>query len=576
MSDYDKAFSFASQSVGHGVAPEPDGYDAIMKAITPESPSAPIVSAAGGSAPAPMSRMERFGRGLRDPIDGGAQLLTNMLPESVVGVGNKLNNWLADKTGLVATLPAGGVNEFQAQNNGEYESRRSAGGEAGFDGYRVIGNIANPVNYIPGAMLPKAATLAGRVAIGAGVGALTSGLAPVNEGEFGSEKLKQIGIGTIGGAAVPAAFAGLARVVSPVASTNAKNQLLKEVGVTPTIGQALGGRWNALEEKLTSVPIVGDMIGSARTRSMEQFNSAAINRAAGKVGTSIEGTGQSAVREAGDAIGRAYDDAIGQVKFLKFDSQFATDVGQLRGMAQGLTGPMRAKFNTKLDEVVGGRLSGTGSMLGTTYKKVDSEIGGLAAKYQKSAVASESELGDAFSQLQNLLKQQAIRSNPKAAEALAAADAGWANLVRVEGASKAAKNAEGIFTPAQLNAAIQGADGSVRGRAVARGTALMQDLGNAGQQVLGNKVPNSFTTDRALIAAGSLGGAFAFDPMIATGLLGAGALYTRPAQYLLSGAVTARPKLAQPIAESLRKASPSLGLLGGQVGAGLLNSQGQQ
>lgn len=381
--------------------------------------------------------------------------------------------------------------------------------------------------------------------------------------------------GAAAGAVLPAVVGGVSRVISPNASINANVALLKNEGVTPTIGQALGGRWNALEEKLMSVPIMGDMIGTARARSLEQFNNAAINRASGKVGANVQGFGQSAVRDAGDILSRSYDDAIAQVKYLKFDPQFSSELAQLKGMTQQLTPPMRSKFNSKLDDVVGGRMSGNGSMLGDVYKRVDSEIGSLAARYQKSAVASEAELGDAFAQLQNLMKQQAMRSNPKAAEALKAADAGWANLVRIEQAAKAGKNAEGIFTPAQLNAAIQQADQSVRGRAVARGTALMQDLGNAGQQVLGNKVPNSFTTDRVLLGGGAIGSGL-LNPAIPLGLLGAGAMYTRPMQGLLASMVTARPQLAKPVADALRKASPTLTPGGVQMGLGLLNSPGQR
>ena len=154
-------------------------------------------------------------------------------------------------------------------------------------------------------------------------------------------------------------------------------------------------------------------------------------------------------------------------------------------------------------------------------------------------------------------------TNPRlAAKLKAAADAGWANLVRVEGAAKAAKNTNGVFTPGQLNTAIQQADRSVRGRAVARGQALMQDLSNAGQNVIGNKVPNSFTTDRALLAGGGLGAGF-LNPAIPLGLAGGGLLYTQPAQRFLSGLLSSRPQSAQAVADTLRQASPSLGLLGG-------------
>ncbi len=519
---------------------------------------------------ATISRTDKVVKGLRDPIDGGAQLLTNILPASVVKAGNSLNNWLADKTGLVGRLPEGGVDQQVRSAEQDYQAQRTASGESGFDGYRVLGNVVNPANIAIGAKLPAAASLLGRVGVGVAGGGLTSLLNPVTEGDFGTEKAKQIGVGMVAGGLVPAITGGIARVISPNASVNPNLQLLKDSGVKPTVGQALGGRWNSLEEKMTSLPIMGDVISNARGDALGQFNNAAINRAAGKVGTKVEGTGQAAVKEAGDAISKSYDDALNQVKYLKFDQQFANDYGQLKTMAQGLTGPMRSKFNTKANEVLGSRMSGTGSMLGETYKKVDSEIGGLAAKYQKSAVASEAELGDAFAQLQSLLKAQAGRSNPNAAAALEKADAGWANLVRIEAAAKAGHNAEGMFTPAQLNSAIRQADQSTRGRAVSRGTALMQDLGSAGQQVLGNKVPNSFTTDRALIAGGGLG-AYLVNPMIPAGLLGGAAMYTAPMQSLLRGAVSARPDSAQAVAEAFRKVAPAAIPGGAQVGLGLLN-----
>ena len=56
---------------------------------------------------APLSRAEKMLQGARDPFDGGAQLLTKMLPDSVVQSGNRLNNWLADTTGMVGRLPEG-------------------------------------------------------------------------------------------------------------------------------------------------------------------------------------------------------------------------------------------------------------------------------------------------------------------------------------------------------------------------------------------------------------------------------------------------------------------------------------
>src|SRR6266404_1516276 len=50
------------------------------------------------------SKVESVKRGMADPITGGAQLLTHILPEKVVEAGNELNNWMA-KYGLVSELP---------------------------------------------------------------------------------------------------------------------------------------------------------------------------------------------------------------------------------------------------------------------------------------------------------------------------------------------------------------------------------------------------------------------------------------------------------------------------------------
>ena len=519
---------------------------------------------------APVTKADKFIRGALDPINGGAQLLTHILPDSVVNAGNSLNNWLADKTGIVARVPQGGVDQMVSEGEKAYQAQRAAAGESGFDGWRMGGNVLSPANVALASRIPMGATLASRIAAGAVGGAASALPNPVTDGNYWDEKGKQVGLGAAFGGAVPVVSGAVSRFVSPNASINPDLALLRSEGVKPTIGQTLGGRWNALEEKAQSIPIMGDAIANARRSTIDQFDQAAINRASGKVGVNINESGQNGVRRAGDALSQAYDDALSQIKVVKFDQQFAQDLNQLRSMAQSLTPDMRNKFNQKLNDVIGGRMSGNGSMLGETYKKVDSEIGGLAAKFGKSSVASESELGDAFAQLQNLLKQQAMRTNPQAADALKAADAGWANLVRVEGAAKAGKNADGMFTPAQLNSAIQQADGSVRGRAVARGTALMQDLATAGQNVIGNKVPNSFTTDRALIAGGGLGAGLV-NPAIPAGLLGGAALYAPQVQSLLRGLIGSRPQSAQTVSDALRQASPFLVPGGAQMGLGLLD-----
>ena len=146
----------------------------------------------------------------------------------------------------------------------------------------------------------------------------------------------------------------------------------------------------------------------------------------------------------------------------------------------------------------------------------------------------------------SILNQQMQRSNPQVATAMASIDEGWANLVRVEAAAKAGKNASGVFTPAQLNAAVQAADSSVRGRSVARGTALMQDLGDAGQSVLGSNVPDSGTVGRLLLGGGALSAGLA-NPAIPIGLAAGAAAYSKPVQSILNAVLSSRPDIAAPM-----------------------------
>ena len=207
-------------------------------------------------------------------------------------------------------------------------------------------------------------------------------------------------------------------------------------------------------------------------------------------------------------------------------------------------------------------------MTSQTMKDLDSELGQMARRYGRSAVASEQDLGDAFMQAQSLLREQVARNSPQAAERLKQINEGWANLVRVEAAGKSAINNDGVFSPAQLNMGIRQGDKSTRGRSVARGTALMQDLGSAGAR-LGNKVPNSGTVDRLMIGGAGLGAGL-YNPMIPVSL-GAGALaYTPALQTLLRGLATSRPAAAQPIAGLLNNAAPMLGSTGGLLGLNVI------
>lgn len=538
--------------------------------------SAPEVDAPKAPKGPAMSRTDKLLTGAADPIHGGAQLLTKMLPDGVVQAGNKVNNWLADKTGLVARLPEGGVDEQVRTREAAYQAQRAAAGETGFDGYRAIGNVVSPANLAIAARLPAAATIAGRVGVGAFGGGLSALLNPVTGGDsFAAEKGKQVMAGAAGGAAVPAVVGGVSRVVSPKASINPQLQQLRSEGVRPTIGQTLGGVPNAIEEKAMSLPLVGDMISSARKGAAQDLNNAAFNRALSPIGKKLPNgpAGRDAVQFTEDAISDGYNKLLPTLT-VKADQTFAGEMSKLRGMVNtGSIDPSAAKaFNRILQNDVLGKFKGRNALTGETLKAIESDLSNQVKRFSISQDADQRLVGDALQEVQASLRDMVQRSNPAKATELKALNSAWANFKRVQRAASSLGAEDGVFTPAQLQSAVKAMDRSKDKARFAEGNALMQDLSEAGKSVLGNKVPDSGTAGRVFLGGGA-GLAASMDPSgVAPVLLGGGMIgYSRPVQNALTALVSQRPELAKPIANALRKASPGLVPLGAQVGLSALN-----
>lgn len=476
---------------------------------------------------APLPAFQRFILGARAPIDAGTQLA------------GKANEWLANKN-LVPRLKnndAAGI-----------EQRRQAridGAPEGVDWAGMAGELLSP------ATLALMAVPGGTVLRAGMVGATSGVMQPAKDDEnFWNEKGAQAVTGAAGAGVLNVAGRGLSRMLSPNSTRNADLQLLRREGVRPTVGQTLGGGWNRFEEKAQSLPIVGDAIAGARHRARVDFNRAAINRATRPVRVNIDEAGHAGVDRAGRAISHAYDDAGSQMGAFRLDRQGIQELRNLRGMAQRLT-PDNAQQFEHIYREQASRMGPRGQMLPDNFKDVDSSLGRHAADFTGSSDAHQRRLGNAVTEFQRVLRDTGRRQNPGAARAYDAADTGYANLVRVEEAAKRAKLQDGTFTPGHLLGAVQQGDNSVRNRAVGRGTALMQDLGTAGQNVLGNKVPDSGTAGRLLSAGASVGGVGGaagvglIEPTTAiTTAVGVSlgvAAYTQAGQALLRTLVSARP-----------------------------------
>ena len=505
-----------------------------------------------------LSKLDKIKMGFGDQGYGIEQFLDKVSPDVVKDAVGGADKFLYENTkGVMGKLPgAKGIDQRIREREAEYQKKR--GPDAGFDGYRTFGNVANPINYIPALGLaskaPAATGLLGRIFGGGVTGGALAATNPVIEEDFWEGKRNQAGLGLIAGGAVPVVMGGLSRIISPNSSRNADLNLLKKEGVKPTVGQTLGGNWNKAEEKMTTMPIMGDFIHNARVRAQKDFNEAAINRASGPLAVNIKGVGHDAINAADEAVNAAYDKALDKIKSVNFDKQFSDELAVLKNGTSKLHPDNRNTFNLELRDLVESKMKG--GMTGKSFKEVDSELKKLADDWiSGNSTASERKLGKEFIKLRKILKNQVRRIDPDSMADVDLADKAYANLSRVNKAAQAAKGSDGVFTPYQLINAAAVKDKSVGKNAVGKGKALLQDLGRAGQNVIGNKVPNSFSADRALYAGGGLATGL-IDPMIPAGLLAGSAAYTAPGQSLLRGLVNSRPDVAQPIGQAIRKFSP--------------------
>lgn len=405
----------------------------------------------------------------------------------------------------------------------------------------------------------KTAGLTATALKGAGMGATQGAVYGAAQAEAGKEMegaKEGAVIGGIAGGVLPVAGAAVKRVISPNASRNAELAMLKEKGVQPTIGQALGGIANDIEQKLTSVPFAGKKIADQRYQAREQFNNGILNEVLKPIGMNVKGAGFEAIKEAGNKVSKFYDQELSKIDAVRFDDAFFNQMDELKGMATGMNEQSARQFERILNNSIGPRMSEAGAMLPETYKKVQSEL------TKASADVSDKQLSDALKQAGQLLKDQMYRSNPEVAASLKNADTAYAMLVRAEDAAKRAVNADGVFTPAQLNAAIKAGDSSTRKRSVARGEALLQDQARIGQKILANTEPDSGTAGRmaagaGLLSSGGVAGLVsgaASLPALATAAGGVTALrglYSQPVQNALVNLVSKRGAGAQKAAEAV-------------------------
>jgi hypothetical protein len=432
------------------------------------------------------------------------------------------------------------------------------------DWSRLAGNVVNPANIavgLRGAQAAQALGAAGRAIPAAAAGAAQAVLTPVtSEGDYTTEKATQIGIGAGMGVLGEVAAQGVAKIANPLVSKAEKT--MRDLGITPTPGQTMGGVFKKAEDFAQNLPLVGEQIRDAREKVLFDYNKAVINKALDKVDDKLPASvvGRDAVNYAAEQISNKYDDVLGK---MSFNLDFKTTSGILSSLNKSnlTSDAQRQEATNVLNNIVLDKFSNS-KIPGTTYKQIESDLRKEASKYLNSASASDRNVGEALQNVLKTFKEELKSQNPKWTSTLRRIDSAYGDLSIM---SKAAANTgaeNGVFTPKQYQLAVKQLDVTRNKKNFARGLARGQELAETGMQVIGNPVNSTLEGRLALSAAG--GAALLSNPQVAIPALSAtSAMYSAPGLKVTDALLRQRPELAKLLGQTIQQSTvPTGGLFG--------------
>jgi hypothetical protein len=562
MTDSSPAASVASSNAVSGSSPN----GAVTASIAPsEMSDGAMLGPAGAQPEAPAQptgtpdQWLGFLNGVRQPLDNAGAWLGN----AAQAVGFRPG---ADDAALEKAL---GAPKTTAQMLADAAAKGRTPGAAGKMAGQVVGTL-------PAFAITKNPFIGGALA----------GAASSDDPNNLQQVATNAGIGGLAGAAGGLATRALGNAIAPVLSPAV--QKLKDMGVQMTSGQLLGGFPKYIEDTASDIPIVRQLVKGATDASMFSFNRAVVNQSLAPIGEALPDaiqTGHDAINYAANRLGAVFDGAMKSVGPIGHVDDPLMDAFDAARQTVKDAGPaVEQKLHSILHNNFWSNVNTDDSISAGAMQHANNQLGTLARLYSRGD-PSDQLLGSGLHAAVDGLHDWVGRLAPEAAPALSAARTGWANLVRIEGA--AGKGVDGVFSPANLMQAVRAADSSpmVAGsrQAIAKGHALLQDVAAAGQKVLPNKVPQSGTVPRGLMAAAVLGlpgaGAAALAGPAGWLGLGAGALvgsqYIPVVQGALRGLLAAeRPAAARAVGAGVRALAPAASAIGSAAGSLWSGTQG--
>lgn len=578
-----------------------------FKAAQPVEPEAPMSPADGGGTLkfGPIDTGIPTSQGVERALAGAGAALTDL------GLGSEQRLVEAAKNPAMHNLPFIGpalrAISMMTPEDAVQQLRGEVGEKRALD-KPLLDTGAGKAGYIGGAAAPAlVAGPAGATYLGAGTVGAAQGFLMPSESE--QETALNTGVGAAGGVAGKFVGDRITRALSPLASRtdegidnaadvvfNATKKHAKGIkalqarGVRVTPGQAKGGAYKALEDKATSVPLMGDMIMRAQKQSLDDFSVGQLNevRKAIKMPalSQKEGLTREAIEATQKAIGQQYDDVLSRLN-MRADQQFLDEIANVKQMAaQGMDIPedLAKRLNSYVKTQIEDKLTPAGFMDGIAMKASVRKLRDDGWKFIHSGDPDKEAFGRALVTLSDSIKSATKRFIPQSSKAVAvpgqlgprpnnvadlldldAVDDAFSRMVPVNKAASYTAN-DGQFSPKQY---FQAMKAGKTAKQTAAGKIKDQEFVEAAARILPNKYPDSGTAGRIMqaIAArdatsllGSAAGALVGGKLWPVTLTGA-AMYAPGVRNALTAMLTGRPYWTQPVANALARsaAAPAAG-----------------
>lgn len=336
----------------------------------------------------------------------------------------------------------------------------------------------------------KVAANAVKGIVGGAAGGGAYGAGSSQDGQRISGARKGAELGAVTGGLVSGTSSQLAKLAAPKFDKAVKT--LQNAGVKLTPGQMSYNSSTLLkraEDALGHLPIIGNNVKNRLLDSFHSFNTAAFNKALAPIGKTMPKNidqGRASVEHASDLISAEYTKLLPKIN-MTIDKKFAQDNAQLMQQEVSKLSPkMQKEFSRIIKNATDGRIPKNNVIPGVTYKKIESEVSQAQHDLLQSQAPQDKELGRTLGKYVNMVRDTIDRQNPHVVGELKKVDTSYAAFKRLQEASVRRVGTQGVFSPNDLLQAIKSESTD---RQFATGNGLLQDLADAGSQVLPNTIP---------------------------------------------------------------------------------------